>query len=327
MSNWITAAGNIEASTSNLAPAEQDHHQTRAPAYEVGRGGYEVSNGELTHSTGHNHSFKPNDDETTGLLSTVRTEGGSVVVGRTPKGSDVIMYQGMGISLNVAATMGLVTRNHDGSFSEKLTISDPTAKAKAQMATAEGTDTGTKNDAPQVTFGEAGDAAMADLMANQMPGNLFKTVDSILHTGDMDKATIERMASMAGVEPSEMEAKVATVWQGAYDAATDFMADAGIENGEAFQAFITSDTIRKANMLEAARNYFVHHNTEGLQAMADAYLPHMDRYEGARVRELLTAAGKQFSERPGGGLNVIVDGQQVSFEVAVKQKLISFSRG
>lgn len=327
MSNWITATGNIEASTSNLA--NRDLPSTIKA--EVGHGGYEISNGQLTQSSGHTHSFKPNDDETAGLLSTVRTEGGSVIVGRSPKGSDVIMYQGMGISLNVAATLGLVTRNHDGSFAEKLTISDPTAQAKAQMATAKGTDTttdtGTDKGAAKVTFGEAGDAAMADLMANQMPGNLFKTVDSILHTGDMDKSTIERMASMAGVEPSEMAAKVATVWQGAYDAASDYMADAGIENGEAFQAFITSDAIRKSNMLEAARNYFVHHNTEGLQAMADAYLPHMDRYEGARVRELLTDAGWRFTDRPGGGINVIVNGQQVSFEVAVKQKIITFSRG
>ncbi len=135
------------------------------------------------------------------------------------------------------------------------------------------------------------------------------------------------MASRAGVEPKAMEAQVASVWQGAYDAASDYMAEASIENEDAFQAFVTSNPQLRANMMEAARNYFVHHKTEGLQTMADAYLPQMDRYESARVRDMLTEAGYQFADKPGGGLFVMVNGTPVSWEVAVKQKIITFSRG
>jgi len=248
---------------------------------------------------------------------------------RTPTGGDIVMYQGQGIPLNVAADMGLVVRNPDGTFADNpATLRNPATEAQAKAPSKEGTSNGKDKGEPEgVSFGETGDAAMADLMAGQNPGDLFKTVDSVLHHGDVDKATIERMASMAGVEPDEMETQVNTVWQGAYDAASDFMADVGIEDGEAFQAFITSDTKRMSDMMEAARNYFVHHKTEGLQTMADAYLPQMDRYETSRVRDMLTDAGYQFADKPGGGIDVMVNGVPVSWEVAVKQKIVTFSQG
>lgn len=60
--------------------------------------------------------------------------------------------------------------------------------------------------------------------------------------------------------------------------------------------------------IEAARNYFAHHKTDGLQTVADAYLPQMNRYEGERVRDMLSEAGYQFTDRPDGGIDVKVQG-------------------
>lgn len=53
----------------------------------------------------------------------------------------------------------------------------------------------------------------------------------------------------------------------------------------------------------------------------------MDRYEGGRVKEMLTEAGYEFADKPGGGINVMINGQPISWEVVVKQKIITFSRG
>lgn len=328
MTNWINASGEEENTTSNL----HNKDLPSATSAVVGNGGGWVSagDGNVTRNPSVTHQARPNDDDSGGLMATVRSYAGSPIMNRTPTGGDIVMYQGQGIPLNVAADMGLVVRNPDGTFSDKETpasLRDPAAEAQAKApAKAEGKGQG-EGEPEGVSFGEAGDAAMADLMARQNPGDLFKTVDSVLHHGDVDKATIGRMASMAGVEPDEMETQVNAVWQGAYDAASDFMAKAGIEDGEAFQAFITSDTKRMSDMVEAARNYFVHHKTEGLQTMADAYLPQMDRYETSRVRDILTDEGYQFADKPGGGIDVMVNGVPVSWEVAVKQKIVTFSQG
>jgi hypothetical protein len=321
MTNWITATGDVEASASTIA----DKSITSQIKTEVGNGGgwQSAGDGNAVSNPSTSYQARANDDDSGGVMATVRSPSGSPLMSRSPNGSDIIMYQGMGIPLSVAANMGLVNRNPDGSFSDKeapAALKDPTAKARAK-APAEGKTQGATDG---VTFGEAAEATLSELMAGQMPGDLIKTMDSVLLTGDVDAATIGRMASMDGSEPAEMAEKVATVWQGAYDAASDFM---GIENGEAFQAFITSDTRRQADMIEAARNFIMHNKTEGLQTMADAYLPAMDRYDGSRVKAMLTEAGYQFADRPGGGVNVMVNGQPISWEVAVKQKIITFSRG
>ncbi|EAQ45632.1 hypothetical protein MED193_08263 [Roseobacter sp. MED193] len=328
MTNWITATGAEETPASNL----HNNDLPSAIRSEVGNGGgwESAGNGQTASNPSISYQARPNDDESGGLMATVRSHAGSPIMGRSPRGSDIIKVQGMGVSLNVAANMGLVNRNPDGSFSEKVapaTMKDPAAEAISKApATAEAKGK-TEGEPEGVSFGDAGDAAMADLLAGQNPGELFKTVDSVLHYGDVDKATIGRMASKAGIEPEAMEAQVMEVWQGAHDAATDFMVDAGIENGDAFQAFVTSNPQLRSDMMEAARNYFVHHKTEGLQTMADAYLPQMDRYETSRVRDMLTDAGYQFADKPGGGLFVMVNGTPVSWEVAVKQKIVTFSRG
>ena len=326
MSNWITATGEVEASASTLA----NRDLPSSIKMERGNGGGWETNGHgpTKHNPSSEYQNRANDDESGGVMATVRSPQGSPIMSRSPNGKDIVMYQGMGIPLSVAANMGLVTRNPDGSFSDKeapAALKDPAAEARTKAPAEEKT----KGETDAVTFGEEAQAALQELLATQQhqPGNMFRAVDSVLNSGDLDMTAIERMASIEGVEPAEMRAKVETVWQGAYDTASDIMADAGVENGEAFQAFITSDTRRKADMVEAARNFFVNGKPEGLHAMAEAYLPAMDRYEGSRVKAMLTDAGYQFADRPGGGVNVMVNGQPISWEVAVKQKIITFSRG
>lgn len=330
MSNWITATGEVEASASTLA--NRDLPSTIK--MERGNGGGWETNGHgpTTHNPSSECQNRANDDESGGVMATVRSPQGSPIMSRSPNGKDIVMYQGIGVPLSVAANMGLVTRNPDGSFSDKeapAALKDPTAEAKAKAPADKASEKKAEGEDGTVTFGEKAQAVLQELLTTQQhhPGNMFRAVDSVLHTGDLDATALERMASIEGVEPAEMRAKVETIWQGAYDTATDIMAEAGIEDGDAFQAFITSDLRRKSEFTEAARNFFVNGKPQGLQTMADAYLPAMDRYEGSRVKAMLTEAGYQFADRPGGGVNVMVNGQPVSWEVAVKQKIITFSRG
>ncbi len=192
MSGWINANGEEEKTSSNLH--NPDLHSA-APSEPRFTGGWvSGATGELAPDVaGGEYTMRPNDDESRGIMSTVRTQAGSVIMGRAPRGSDVIKIEGMPIDLNNAAALGFVTRNPDGSFSDNTApamLKDPAAEARAKAPTAPETKEQTDGEPGGVSFGEAGDAAMADLIARQNPGDLFKTVDSVLHYGDLDKGTI-----------------------------------------------------------------------------------------------------------------------------------------
>jgi hypothetical protein len=329
MTAWITAAGTEAKSTSNTI----DNHLAKGISTTIGHtNNMEVTgSGPVQANRSTEVQMTANDDASGGLMATARTTSGGPIMNRTPNGNDLVKFEGMEFSLNVAANMGLVKRNADGTFSDvqaTAALKDPAAAAKAQAQTKTGeAQEKTDGETPGVTFGETGDAIMKELMSTQNPGDLLKTVDSVLHRGDLDKGTIERMASMAGVEPEEMTAQVASVWQGAYDAASNYMADAGIDDEQTFTTFIADNPKLQANMMEAARNFFVHHKTEGLQTMAEAYLPQMDRYEGDRVRSMLDDAGYGHETDSNGRIRVNINGASVAWDVAVKQKIITFSQG
>ncbi|SLN14160.1 hypothetical protein PSA7680_00297 [Pseudoruegeria aquimaris] len=329
MTEWINAAGTPESSISTLASSDQPPN-AHANAVAGNGGGWESSSsGGTTSNPSVSHQARANDDESGGLMATVRSPAGSPIMARSPGPKDIIMFRGVGIPLDVAASIPEVPihRNADGSFSDttpQATLKDPTEGVRP--ATQE-THEESEEQPEGVTFGEAGEAALSELMTTQQPGNLYRTLDSILQTGDVDAMTMERMSSTAGVEPGQMFEQINAVWQGAHEAGAEVLAEAGIEDDEAFQAFVTSDLKRKADFKEAARNMFLHGKPEGLRSMAENYLPAMDRYEGARVKEMLTEAGWQYAEKPDGGLNVLVSGVPVSWEVAVKQRIITFSRG
>ena len=320
-SGWVSASGHTAGSGSNL----QSNSMAQTPKTTVGQGGLEItgsgpvrSNAPVTYTSGQE---TPADGS---IMSTVKAPHGGTIGDRNPNGDDIVTIGGMPTSIAAAVYAGLLVRNQDGTYSDPAVPEvpqDPTAKAKSQ-APAEKAPEGT----PQgVSFGEAADATMHEFLTGQNPGDLFKMVDSVLHRGDLDEATIERMARMSGDEPEAMREKVEGVWQGAYDAGMDVMAEAGVENEEAFAAFMADNPRLASSMIEAARNYFVYHKPEGLVAMAESYLPQMDRYETDRVQDLLTAAGYQFEAKPEGGLYVIVNGSKISWDVAVKQRIITFS--
>ena len=325
MSNWITATGEVEAPTSNL----DDTSITTSPQVVVGnRNNIEVTgNGPVTANAPAEHTLGQDMPSNAGVMATARNHSGGGIYGRNPTGKDIVNIGGMETHIDNAVRMGLVVRNSDGTFSDappKVELKDPTEKAvKAVKAPLEAAE---KTDPDSVSFGKAGDEAMQELLDTQMPSNLYKTVDSILYNGELDERTLERMASEANIEPHQMAEKLTTVWAGVHDAATDALYDAGIGDEDAFAAFIASNPQNQQNMMEAARNFFVYHNPEGLNTMAEAYLPQMDKFDAQGVREMLTAAGYEYADKPDGGLFVVVQGMKMSWEVAVKQKAITFSK-
>lgn len=321
-SGWVSASGHAAGSGSSL----QGNSIAQTPQTTVGQGGLEITgNGPVRRDASASYTSGQDAPVDGSIMATVTAPGGSPIGDRNPRGSDMVTIGGMETSIAAAVKAKLLVRNHDGQYSDPVApqvLKDPVAEAKPQAPAEKAPE-----DRPQgVSFGEAADATMQEFLAGQNPGDLFKMVDSVLHRGNLDEATIGRMASTAGDEPEAMREKIEGVWQGAYDAGMDVMAEAGVENEEAFEAFMADNPRLASSMIEAARNYFVYHKPEGLVAMAESYLPQMDRYETDRVQDLLTAAGYQFEAKPEGGLHVIVNGSKISWDVAVKQRVITFSQ-
>ena len=327
MSNgWITATGEAEASTSNLADLDvRSGIKTEVGTHnslEVTGSGPVRANASAEYTLGQEAPTQGS------VMASVKNHSGGGIYGRNPTGKDTVDVGGIRTSIDVAVSMGMLVRNPDGSFSdvpEAPNLKDPTEAAQQGKPTADG---GEPDTAAEVTFGEAAEEALTGLIAGQQPGNLIKALDSTLNSGgEVDRGVLEKMASAASVEPEEMEQQIATVHSGVHEAATNILADHGVGDDDAFEAFINSTPGAAEKLAQAGRDLFMNSDTSGLTDLADAYVAKMDRFEGDYVKEMLTDAGYAFEGDASTGIRVNVRGTMVPWEVAVKQKIITFSRG
>jgi hypothetical protein len=260
-------------------------------------------------------------------MASVKSPQGGPIGDRNPNGNDIVSIGGMTTSISSAVYAGLLVRNADGSYSDPaqpIVLKDPAASLRPKEAT-QSPEGQQLVEPSEVSFGKDADEAMQEILSEQNPGEIYKTIDSVLFHGDLHQPTIERMASKAGIEPDEMQAKLETVWSGAYEEAMNHMSAHGVGNDDAFEAFLRDNPRFASEMTDAARNYFVHHQTGGLESVAGEYLAKADRYDTDHMKELLTEAGYDFEDAPEGGLRVRLAGTSVPWEVAVKQQIITFS--
>ena len=93
MTNWITATGDVEASASTIA----DKSITSQIKTEVGNGGgwQSAGDGKAVNNPSTSYQARANDDESGGVMATVRSPQGSTIMSRRPNGNDIIKYRGM----------------------------------------------------------------------------------------------------------------------------------------------------------------------------------------------------------------------------------------
>ncbi|MEQ9695098.1 hypothetical protein [Shimia sp. SDUM112013] len=330
MSEWITAAGTPQASTSNLAQEDQ----RGKPQHVVGGMGFETrSNGDGSASivTTQGASYTAGQDEGSSgsVLATAKTEGGSVIVNRAVKGSDQVMLpEGIPTAAEVAAQLGYLVRNPDGTFSD---AQRPKALKDPAQEALKGTPQGDAEEAPEADtseggfhIGDEGEAAMTALIDSVMPSDLIRASDEIIQLGEVSENTLSRMASMAQVEPDQMLEQIIAAHQGFYDSAMDHMANLGVTNDDAFEAFLAANPHEAQKMPEVARALFLNNDTSGLDDLAASFLEQADKYNTAEVKDALREAGYAFQDGSNGRLLVNIDGAMVSWHVAVRQKLIRF---
>lgn len=323
MTNWTSATNTPAEATSNLINADT----RREPQAVVGRGGIEITGtGPVKSSapaTYHAGQEAPVDNS---IMATVKSASGGPIINRSPNGNDIVSTRGMTTTINAAVAAGLLVRNQDGSFADKqapVTVKDPTGQAQPKAAGGKAPEDKAQAD----TFGlpESAQNALGQIVTTVQPGDAIKAMDSVLIRGEVDARTIERMATQAGVEPGEMLNHIATAQQGFYDVATGIIEGAGIDT-DAFEAFVKADPRRNSQMIETARAMVMSNDTKGLEALTSNFYEHADKFMPAETREALTEAGYRWQDTPD-GLKVLINGTPVSFGVAVKQRIVTFSRG
>jgi hypothetical protein len=334
MSNgWIDADGNRETSTSNLVdPDKAAQHRpnptTRGVSREVQMpfdGGpakvVEQRNGEYNAwvPEGYNGS----------VIGSARTAGGDMIMNRRVTSQDrVTLPQGIQTSVAVAANMGYLVRNGDGTFSdapEKMTIKDPTAGVPTGKPDAAAPDHEGDGDAEGgFAIGDDGEAAMKSIVDSVLPGDAIKALDEVLKLGGVSDNTLSRMASHAQVEPEVIAEQLAAAHQGFYDATLAHLEEGGVANLDAFEAFIRSTPQAFEKLTKGARDLVMSNKTEEIDSLRDAFIEKADIYMPADVTDALDEAGYDWRKLPDGRIQVNIGGMDVPWQVAVRQQHIRF---
>lgn len=330
MTGWYNTAGEgTPQTTSNLIP-------DGAPVtgrHEFGSGGMEAVNvnGEtrLTHNRPMEHQSDPGQDTSQGVLASARSAGGGQIHGRNVHGSDQVMLPGgIPTSVTVAANLGYLQRNPDGTFSDIAPQGDRNAPAGSGDESEGEGEEDSEPEAPAeaaLHLGDVGESAMASITESVDAGTAIRAMDEILTLGEVSEQSLERMATQAGVEPEAMLETLNTAHAAFHDAATGRMASRGVTDMDAFEAFVDDDPSMVEKLSTAARQMVVSNSTEALDGMIDAFLEKADHYMPEDVSEALEMAGFNHKPDGSGGLLVVTDnGMEVPFRTAVRQQIVRF---
>jgi len=337
MSNgWITASGEQEVCTSNIATpekiAEITARQSR-PDTTVSREVHMPFNGGPARVTEqHNGEYQAYQDRSFkgSIIETAAAEGGHMIVNRAVRGSDQVTLPG-GMT-SIAADLGFLVRNPNGSYSDaprKTDLKDPTAGAlpgKPDASSVKGEASGSDSD-DTFSLSEEGEAAMKTIVESCFQGDAIRGMDEILNHGEVSPNTIGKLASAANMEPHEMAEIVNKAHQGFYDAVAQRIEASGID-GDAFEAFLKSDLQRLGKFTHAARQLVLGNIDEGFEIIDEAkerFLWQADRFMQDDVKAALDEAGYGW-ESDGKGRVIVVtnDFGKIPFEVAVHQGIIRF---
>jgi hypothetical protein len=328
MSDWVTAKGTPEASASNLAP-ESLSGNARC---EVGGTGLEVlspfDGGQSRLVASQNAEYQAGEDlgYQGSIIGSAKTEGGNPIVNRQVTLQDrVTLACGMTTNVATAVQIGLLVRNPDGSFSDVVqpeTLKNPAEAARFGAPDGDA-QADPENAQPGFDLGDAGREALSVLSETTMPGDRMRAMDEVLQLGGVSENTMSRLASQAGMEPEEMAQTINALHQAYYDVATDHLSAHGVTNEDAFEAFIGDNPRLAGKVLEGARSMIMSNDPSSLTDIADAFLEQADRYMPGDVTAALDEVG--FAYRiEGGRVFVNFDGQDVPWNIAVRQKLIKF---
>lgn len=270
----------------------------------------------------------------TGIEQTIRSgSGGSTghaVVSRDYQGSDTIEIQGQRMTLDIAASIGLISRNANGGFSFSGDAgSDRAATQPGETQQQQGQPDGNPEAKPEA-FRASDDAenALTEIMQGTQQGAQIAAINSVIETGEVDQRVIDRLAQQSGKEPAQVAQQVQQAYDGFHSAVASRLEGAGIHDLELFDEFIGNDGRRGREMQEAIRGLMMQNDLSGFDTLAQQYREGLDMIDPAAVQDALDAAGIQHRRSndhspivltfPGHG--------EVSYREAVRMGLIKVCR-
>lgn len=310
-----------------------NHTAKTSPAFEVGRGGSELTlrtdnrtgqqAGTLTHDGGgevRSSEFARGD----GIERTIRGSTGSPVMNRGYQPSDTIEVAGQRMTLGMAANLGLIQTDGRGGFSFG------SEGGSDRTAAAAGADEGQQDDAPAGDAFRATDeaeAALTSLTQSLSADVQMAALNAIAENGNISEDMLNRMAQRTGQDPAALAGQIEAARTGFFSSVMDRLGGLGVHDDSLFGDFIDRDPALSGQMKQAVRDLLMTNDVTGFDGLAQKFTQSLDRVDPDAVMDALDASGIKHRRGDGGSILMTLPGAgEVSYKEAVRMGLVKVSR-
>lgn len=252
-----------------------------------------------------------------GVLSTARTRMGSPPINGLTA-NDIVTVRGMEVSVATAEQMGILMRDVSGRYVE---VSGGTDRAQS-AADAENQRTETEDSAEAFTDPKA-EQALTEVCAGVSAGLQVAALQEIIESGRADAQTINRAASEAGIEPSEMDARLSGVMQHFEAQAMQAVTGFGSEDPGAF--FEWAKAHQPRGLKAAMQSHGMERSTKGYEPMYREYVASMGEHDPQSVLNAKFGSGITAKQVQGQVVLNIPGKGQMTYRSALKAGLIKVS--
>lgn len=244
------------------------------------------------------------------IVASARTAWGTPVDAYSLKDDDLVdVGGGMQTSVAVARTMRLIAAGRDGRFEDVAQASQPNAPQEAPAQQYE-------------TFANKHDEAALNRWVNTTsPGEQVRALYEVFEKGEVSKDTLNMLASQAGVEPHQMEARVNKVFA-AYERQADaVVSKAGVPN-DAFWSWAEGQ--REGELRHAMAELTMQRSSKTLAKLAGEFVDYIpvDMVLGADFGPGIKA------QKMGDQAVLFIEGAgSMTLGAAIKAGLVTLSRG
>ena len=250
----------------------------------------------------------------TGILATARTPLGSPPVnGIQP--TDIITVNGMELTVAIAEHMGILQRDVSGRYAEATGGVDRAREG----ADAENRGTETVDTAEAFSDPKA-EQALSEVCSGVSAGLQVSALQEIIASGQATPQTINRAASEAGVEPSEMDARVSGVMKHFETQAMQAVKGYGSEDPAAFFEWAREHQHR--GLKTAMQAHGMERSTRGYEPMYREYVASMAEHDPASVPNAKFGGGITAQDVGDKVLLNIPGKGQMTYRTALKAGLI-----
>ncbi|UHC16313.1 hypothetical protein LRS73_28330 [Methylobacterium currus] len=228
-----------------------------------------------------------------GILSSARTKTGSPIMGDI-KGDDLIRVQGYEMQVSTAEQLGMISRDASGRYVE-VDGGVEAASREPEQATVE---------APEVAFASPhAEQNLTELVSATTAGNQIAAMQELINGGEVSTQTLNRAASEAGREPSQMAESLELV-KAAFKAQADAsVAAQGVEDADALWAWARAN--RPNDLKQAMNNHGSMRDPRGYAGIAQEYVA------SVADRDPSSVLNAEF----GGGISARMAGKEVVLSI------------